>query len=38
MFSIRHDVTDVKALMPGLILAIRRVVRLKVIDLSLHPL
>ncbi|KAG0564874.1 hypothetical protein KC19_8G146800 [Ceratodon purpureus] len=27
--SIRHDVTDVKALMPGLILAIRRVVRLK---------
>lgn len=27
--SIRHDVSDVKALMPGLILAIRRVVRLK---------
>lgn len=28
--SIRHDVVNVKALMPGLILAIRRVVRLKV--------
>ncbi|XP_024359335.1 dihydrodipicolinate reductase-like protein CRR1, chloroplastic isoform X2 [Physcomitrium patens] len=27
--SFRHDVTDVKALMPGLIMAIRRVVRLK---------
>jgi hypothetical protein len=30
MLSFRHDVMDVQALMPGLLMAIRRVVRLKV--------
>jgi hypothetical protein len=30
MLSFRHDVLDVQALMPGLLMAIRRVVRLKV--------
>ncbi|XP_062120511.1 dihydrodipicolinate reductase-like protein CRR1, chloroplastic isoform X3 [Humulus lupulus] len=29
VYSLKHDITDVKCLMPGLILAIRRVVRLK---------
>ncbi|XP_031474291.1 dihydrodipicolinate reductase-like protein CRR1, chloroplastic isoform X2 [Nymphaea colorata] len=29
VYSVRHDITDVQSLMPGLILAIRKVVRLK---------
>ncbi|XP_061359902.1 dihydrodipicolinate reductase-like protein CRR1, chloroplastic isoform X1 [Gastrolobium bilobum] len=29
IYSIRHDITDVQCLMPGLLLAIRKVVRLK---------
>ncbi|EFJ31450.1 hypothetical protein SELMODRAFT_168625 [Selaginella moellendorffii] len=29
VFSLRHDITDVKALMPGLLVAIRRVIRLQ---------
>ncbi|KAG4395058.1 hypothetical protein GLYMA_20G155600v4 [Glycine max] len=29
VYSIKHDITDVKCLMPGLLLAIRKVVRLK---------
>ncbi|PON57818.1 Dihydrodipicolinate reductase [Trema orientale] len=29
VYSLKHDITDVQCLMPGLILAIRRVVRLK---------
>ncbi|PON50850.1 Dihydrodipicolinate reductase [Parasponia andersonii] len=29
IYSLKHDITDVQCLMPGLILAIRRVVRLK---------
>ncbi|KAG9158461.1 hypothetical protein Leryth_013197 [Lithospermum erythrorhizon] len=29
VYSIKHDITDVQSLMPGLILAIRKVVRLK---------
>ncbi|XP_042511222.1 dihydrodipicolinate reductase-like protein CRR1, chloroplastic isoform X2 [Macadamia integrifolia] len=29
VYSLKHDITDVKCLMPGLLLAIRRVVRLK---------
>ncbi|XP_077245055.1 dihydrodipicolinate reductase-like protein CRR1, chloroplastic isoform X2 [Tasmannia lanceolata] len=29
VYSIRHDITDVQSLMPGLLLAIRKVVRLK---------
>ncbi|CAL5364342.1 unnamed protein product [Camellia sinensis] len=29
VYSLRHDITDVQCLMPGLILAIRKVVRLK---------
>ncbi|KAK7391124.1 hypothetical protein VNO78_19505 [Psophocarpus tetragonolobus] len=29
VYSIRHDITDVQCLMPGLLLAIRKVVRLK---------
>lgn len=29
IYSIKHDITDVQCLMPGLILAIRRVIRLK---------
>ncbi|XP_010255525.1 PREDICTED: dihydrodipicolinate reductase-like protein CRR1, chloroplastic [Nelumbo nucifera] len=29
VYSLKHDITDVKCLMPGLVLAIRRVVRLK---------
>ncbi|KAI4381221.1 hypothetical protein MLD38_007316 [Melastoma candidum] len=29
VYTIKHDITDVQALMPGLILAIRKVVRLK---------
>ncbi|XP_057423882.1 dihydrodipicolinate reductase-like protein CRR1, chloroplastic [Lotus japonicus] len=29
IYSIKHDITDVKCLMPGLLLAIRKVVRLK---------
>lgn len=32
IYSIKHDITGVQCLMPGLILAIRKVVRLKVID------
>ncbi|KAF9671955.1 hypothetical protein SADUNF_Sadunf12G0104200 [Salix dunnii] len=30
VYSIKHDIADVKCLMPGLILAIRKVIRLKV--------
>ncbi|WVY98964.1 hypothetical protein V8G54_031115 [Vigna mungo] len=30
VYSIKHDITDVQCLMPGLLLAIRKVVRLKV--------
>ncbi|KAJ1402513.1 hypothetical protein SESBI_27920 [Sesbania bispinosa] len=30
IYSIKHDITDVQCLMPGLLLAIRKVVRLKV--------
>jgi chloroplast NAD(P)H dehydrogenase len=33
IYTLRHDVTNVQCLMPGLILAIRKVVRLKVIML-----
>lgn len=29
IYSIKHDITEVQCLMPGLILAIRKVVRLK---------
>ncbi|KMZ63733.1 hypothetical protein ZOSMA_117G00610 [Zostera marina] len=29
VYTIRHDITDVKSLMPGLLLAIRKVARLK---------
>ncbi|WCJ36599.1 4-hydroxy-tetrahydrodipicolinate reductase [Euphorbia peplus] len=29
LYSINHDTTDVQSLMPGLILAIRKVIRLK---------
>ncbi|XAR66204.1 4-hydroxy-tetrahydrodipicolinate reductase [Bertholletia excelsa] len=32
VYSLKHDITDVQCLMPGLILAIRKVVRLKVIE------
>lgn len=38
LLSFRHDVTDVQALMPGLLLAIRRVVRLKVLLINPPPL
>lgn len=31
IYTIKHDITDVQCLMPGLIMAIRKVVRLKVI-------
>lgn len=34
VYSLKHDITDVQCLMPGLILAIRRVVRLKVSNKS----
>lgn len=30
VYTLKHDITDVQCLMPGLILAIRKVVRLKV--------
>lgn len=30
VYSVRHDTTSVESLMPGLILAIRKVVRLQV--------
>lgn len=29
VYSIKHDITDVQSLMPGLLLAIRKVIRLK---------
>ncbi|KAJ1693436.1 hypothetical protein LUZ63_010134 [Rhynchospora breviuscula] len=32
VYTLRHDITNVQCLMPGLILAIRKVVRLKVIN------
>lgn len=32
VYTLRHDITNVQSLMPGLILAIRKVVRLKVIN------
>ncbi|XP_057988692.1 dihydrodipicolinate reductase-like protein CRR1, chloroplastic isoform X1 [Hevea brasiliensis] len=32
VYSIKHDITDVQCLMPGLLLAIRKVIRLKVIN------
>ncbi|XP_058104780.1 dihydrodipicolinate reductase-like protein CRR1, chloroplastic isoform X2 [Magnolia sinica] len=32
VYSLRHDITDVQCLMPGLLLAIRRVVRLKTVN------
>lgn len=34
VYSVRHDITNVQCLMPGLILAIRKVVRLKVFGKS----
>ncbi|XP_038709704.1 dihydrodipicolinate reductase-like protein CRR1, chloroplastic isoform X3 [Tripterygium wilfordii] len=36
VYSVKHEITDVQCLMPGLILAIRKVVRLKRIRLILH--
>jgi hypothetical protein len=32
IYTLKHDVTNVRCLMPGLILAIRKVIRLKVLD------
>uniref|UniRef100_A0A453J7L6 Uncharacterized protein n=1 Tax=Aegilops tauschii subsp. strangulata TaxID=200361 RepID=A0A453J7L6_AEGTS len=29
VYTLKHDVTDIQSLMPGLILAIRKVIRLK---------
>lgn len=34
VYSLKHDITDIECLMPGLILAIRKVVRLKVTSTS----
>ncbi|KAK2985101.1 hypothetical protein RJ640_022979 [Escallonia rubra] len=38
VYSIKHDITDVQCLMPGLILAIRKVVRLKNLVYGLEKL
>ncbi|KAL3513396.1 hypothetical protein ACH5RR_026113 [Cinchona calisaya] len=38
VYTIKHDITDVQSLMPGLILAIRRVVRLKNLVYGLEKL
>lgn len=38
VYTIKHDITDVQSLMPGLILAIRRVVRLKNLIFGLEKL
>ncbi|KAG8652864.1 hypothetical protein MANES_06G143900v8 [Manihot esculenta] len=34
VYSIKHDITDVQCLMPGLLLAIRKVIRLKVTNFA----
>lgn len=38
VYTIKHDITDVQSLMPGLILAIRRVVRFKNLVFGLEKL
>lgn len=38
VYTIKHDITDVQSLIPGLILAIRRVVRLKNLVFGLEKL
>ncbi|CAI9114855.1 OLC1v1015665C1 [Oldenlandia corymbosa var. corymbosa] len=38
VFTVKHDITDVQSLMPGLILAIRKVVRLKNLVYGLEKL